>query len=85
MSIELGHFVLILAVAIASVSALVGFVFFRSAGKVAVYLQQSAILQFLLVAAAFAALIQAFVVSDFSLKLAHDHSNSAAPTLPVCS
>jgi cytochrome c-type biogenesis protein CcmF len=80
-SIELGHFVLILAFAIAAVSALVGFVFWRAGGRVTTYLQQSAILQFLLVAAAFGALIQAFVVSDFSLKLAHDHSNSAAPTL----
>ncbi|HQZ12762.1 MAG TPA: heme lyase CcmF/NrfE family subunit [Devosia sp.] len=81
MSIELGHFVLILAFAIASVSAVVGFVFWRSAGRVAAFLQQSAILQFLLVAAAFAALIQAFLLSDFSLKLAYEHSHSTAPAL----
>jgi cytochrome c-type biogenesis protein CcmF len=43
--------------------------------------QQAAILQFLLVAAAFGALIQAFVVSDFSLKLAFENAHSLQPML----
>ncbi|HHY49211.1 MAG TPA: cytochrome c biogenesis protein CcsA, partial [Alphaproteobacteria bacterium] len=81
MSIELGHFALILAFAIAAISAVLGLLYWRSADRVAVYLQQGALLQVLLVAAAFAALIQAFVVSDFSLALAYEHSNSAAPLL----
>ena len=38
-------------------------------------------LQFLLVAAAFAALIQAFVTSDFSLLLAFEHSHSLQPLI----
>ena len=80
MSIELGHFALVRAFAIAAVSAIVGLGFWRREA-VAGYLQQGAVLQFLLVAAAFGALIQAFVVSDFSLKLAYEHANSAQPLL----
>ena len=81
MSIELGHFALILAFAISAISAVMGFVFWRSAGRVATFLQQGAVLQLLLVAAAFAALIQAFVTSDFSLKLAFDYSHSDQPLI----
>ncbi len=80
MSIELGHFALILAFGIASVSAVMGLVFWKR-DAFAGYLQQGALLQFLLVAAAFGALIQAFVVSDFSLKLAADHSFSLQPLI----
>ncbi len=80
MSIELGHFALILAFAIASVSAVMGLVFWKR-DAFAGYLQQGALLQFLLVAAAFGALIQAFVVSDFSLKLAAEHSHSLQPLI----
>jgi cytochrome c-type biogenesis protein CcmF len=81
MSIELGHFALILAAAIATVSAVLGLGFWRGGERVARYLQQGAVLQFLLVAAAFATLIQAFVTSDFSLKLAAEHSHSDQPLL----
>src|SRR6185369_15324812 len=49
--------------------------------RVALVLRQGAVLQFILVAAAFAALIQAFVTSDFSLALAYEHSNSQQPLL----
>jgi cytochrome c-type biogenesis protein CcmF len=80
MSIELGHFALILAFGIASVSAVMGLVFWKR-DAFAGYLQQGALLQFLLVAAAFGALIQAFVVSDFSLKLAAEHSFSLQPLI----
>ncbi len=80
MSIELGHFAFVLAFAIAVVAALFGLAFWRRE-RVASYLQQASILQFLLVAAAFASLIQAFVTSDFSLKLAYEHANSAQPLL----
>ena len=81
MSIELGHFSLILAFAIATVSAVVGLALWRAEGRAAAYLQQAAILQFLLVAAAFAAIVQAFATSDFSLALAFNHSHSAQPLL----
>jgi len=80
MSIELGHFALILAFAIAAVSAVMGLIFWKR-DAFAGYLQQGALLQFLLVAAAFGALIQAFVTSDFSLKLAYEHSHSLQPLI----
>jgi cytochrome c-type biogenesis protein CcmF len=81
MTIELGHFALSLAFGVATVAAILGFTFWRSAGRTTLYLRQAAVLQFLLVAAAFIALIQAFAVSDFSLALAFEHSNSAAPLI----
>ncbi len=80
MSIELGHFALVLAFAISSICAIMGLMFWKRQ-VVAGYLQQGMILQFLLVTAAFAVLIQAFVTSDFSLKLAADHANAAQPLL----
>jgi cytochrome c-type biogenesis protein CcmF len=80
MSIELGHFALVLAFAIAAISAIVGLLFWRCE-VMAGYLQQGAMLQFVLVAAAFAALIQAFVTSDYSLELAYEHANSAQPLI----
>ncbi len=80
MSIELGHFALILAFAIASVSAVMGLAFWKREAF-AGYLQQAALLQFLLVGAAFGALIQAFVTSDFSLELAYEHSHSLQPLI----
>ena len=81
MAIELGHFALILACAIAAASALFGLWGWRRSDRVALVLRQAALLQFLLVAAAFAALIQAFVSSDFSLALAFEHSHSSQPLL----
>jgi cytochrome c-type biogenesis protein CcmF len=80
MTIELGHFALVLAFAISAVSALTGLAFWKRE-TVAGYLQQASIMQFVLVSAAFVALIQAFVVSDFSLKLAYEHANSAQPLI----
>ncbi|RYE11168.1 MAG: heme lyase CcmF/NrfE family subunit [Hyphomicrobiales bacterium] len=81
MAIELGHFALILAVAISAISAVAGLWGWNRSERVALFLRQGAVLQFLLVAAAFAALIQAFVVSDFSLAIAYQHSHSAQPLL----
>ena len=81
MSIELGHFALILAFAIATISAVGGFVFWRSGQRIALVLSQGAVLQFILVAVAFAALIQAFMTSDFSLLLAASHSHSLKPLI----
>jgi cytochrome c-type biogenesis protein CcmF len=80
-SIELGHFGLILAVAIAAISAIAGFATWRWSGRVTLLLRQGAVLQFILVAAAFVTLIQAFVTSDFSLALAYQHSHSLQPML----
>lgn len=80
MSIELGHFALVLAFAISAICAITGLVFWKREA-IAGYLQQGAVLQLLLVAAAFGALIQAFVTSDFSLKLAYEHANAAQPLI----
>lgn len=81
MSIELGHFALILAFAISAVQAGLGLVFWRSDGRVARFVQQSAILQFILITIAFAAIIHAFMISDFSLALAFQHSHSLQPLI----
>ena len=81
MLIELGHFALILAFALALVQAGVGFAFWKRGGAAAAFVQQSAILQFVLVGASFAALTQAFIVSDFSVKLVYEHSHSIQPML----
>ncbi|MDB5621776.1 MAG: heme lyase CcmF/NrfE family subunit [Devosia sp.] len=81
MAIELGHFALILAFAIATVSAIGGLAFRPAGERLALVLSQGAVLQFVLVAVAFAALIQAFVSSDFSLALAANNSHSLKPLL----
>ncbi|ODT81683.1 MAG: c-type cytochrome biogenesis protein CcmF [Pelagibacterium sp. SCN 64-44] len=81
MSIELGYFALILAFAIATISALGGLLLWRRGERLALAMGQASILQFVLVALAFLALVQAFVVSDFSLKLAANHSHSLKPLI----
>jgi cytochrome c-type biogenesis protein CcmF len=81
MTIELGHFALILACAIATVSAVAGLWGWNRSERITLLLRQGAVLQLLLVAASFAALIQAFVTSDFSLALAYEHSHSLQPML----
>lgn len=81
MSIELGHFALILAFAIATVSTVGGYLYWRGGSRISLVLSQGAVLQFVLVAAAFAALIQAFVSSDFSLLLAVNNSHSLKPLI----
>ena len=52
MSIELGHFALILAAAVALAQGSIGFVFWRMGGRITAYVRQAALLQFLLVVAA---------------------------------
>ncbi|MCS6758651.1 MAG: heme lyase CcmF/NrfE family subunit [Candidatus Devosia euplotis] len=81
MSIELGHFALILAFAIATMATLGGYLSWRSGVRIAMVLSQAAILQFALVAVAFLALIQAFVTSDFSLLLAVNNSHWLKPLI----
>ncbi len=81
MLIELGHFAFILAFALALSQAVVGFVYWQRGGAAAAFVQQSAIVQFVLVGLSFAALVQAFLVSDFSVKLVYEHSHSIQPTL----
>jgi cytochrome c-type biogenesis protein CcmF len=79
---ELGHFALVLALAVALVQSVVplvgagrGWQGWMALGDTA------AMLQVLLVAVAFAALTHAFVTSDFSLALVTGNSHSAKPML----
>ncbi len=81
MPIELGHFALILAGTIALAQTGVGFFFWRVGGRITSYLRQAAVLQFLLVVASFLALVQAFMISDFSLELAYGYSYTLQPLL----
>src|SRR5690606_16704396 len=79
--VELGHYTFVLAFVLAVAQCAVGFVAWRAGGRAASFVQNAAILQFLLVGLAFAALTQAFVVSDFSVRLVFEHSHSLQPTL----
>ena len=79
---ELGHFLLILALAVAAVQAIVPMI--GAACGWADWMRvatSAALLQFLLVGLSFAALMHAFLVSDFSVQLVAAHSNSAMPTI----
>jgi cytochrome c-type biogenesis protein CcmF len=82
MLVELGHFALILAACVAIVQMIVPLVGAqkRWPGWMAVA-EPAATAQFILVAASFAALTYAFVVSDFSLRLVAANSHSAKPML----
>ena len=79
---ELGHFALILAFLVAMVQSVVPLVGAakRWTGWMA-FAEPAAIAQFLLTAFAFSALIWAFVVSDFSLRIVVENSHSAKPML----
>ncbi|WP_138933777.1 heme lyase CcmF/NrfE family subunit [Roseovarius arcticus] len=79
---ELGHFALILALLLACVQATVPLIgaHKRWTGWMAVG-DTAAGLQFLMVALAFAALMHAFITSDFSLRLVTLNSHSAKPML----
>ncbi len=81
MSIELGHFTLILAFAISLVSAVGGLLLWRRGERLSMVLGQAAILQFVLVAVSFVALVQAFVASDFSVALVANNSHSLKPLI----
>lgn len=81
MSIELGHFALILAFVIAVVQAGIGLLLWRRSAAVVEFIRQAAYLQCILIVLAFFALIQAFVTSDFSLLLAFEHSHSQQPLI----
>ncbi|MEX0339720.1 MAG: heme lyase CcmF/NrfE family subunit, partial [Arenibacterium sp.] len=79
---ELGHFALILAFMTAIVQMIVPMIGAqkRWAGWMAVA-EPAANLQFIMTAFSFAALMYAFITSDFSLKLVVDNSHSAKPML----
>ncbi|MEM6676476.1 MAG: heme lyase CcmF/NrfE family subunit [Pseudomonadota bacterium] len=82
MLVELGHFALILAFVVSLFQMTVPLIgaergwqdWMRAA-------QPAALVQFALVGISFAILTQAFIASDFSVKLVADHSHSAKPLL----
>ena len=82
MIIELGHFALILAFAVAIVQAIIPLIGAqkRWPGWMAVAIP-AANAQFFLTAFAFGALVYAFVVSDFSLRIVVQNSHTAKPML----
>ena len=82
MIVELGHFALVLALAVAVVQTVVPLIgaHYRWSGWMAVA-EPAATAQVLLVGFAFAALTWAFVVSDFSLALVVKNSHTLKPML----
>jgi len=81
-TVELGHFSLILAFAIAIGQVMMGIIIWRSPDqRGAAFMRSASIVQFALVAASFTALTFAFVTSDFSVALVYEHSHSAQPDL----
>ncbi|MDR7125405.1 heme lyase CcmF/NrfE family subunit [Pseudotabrizicola sp. 4114] len=82
MIVEFGHFALVLALAVAVVQMLVPMwgAYRRNAALMAVA-EPAAMIQFVLVAASFAALTYAFVTSDFSLVLVVQNSHTLKPML----
>jgi cytochrome c-type biogenesis protein CcmF len=82
MLVELGHFALVLALAVAlaqTVLPLVGA--WRGQTRLMAIAEPAATVQFLLLAFAFAVLTRAFVVSDFSVALVVANSHTAKPML----
>ena len=82
MFIELGHFALILALAVATLQAIIPLVGAHKywPGWMA-FAVPAANAQFFLTATSFAALTYAFVTSDFSLKVVVENSHTAKPML----
>lgn len=82
MIVELGHFALILAFALALLQTVVPLwgAHRRHAGLMAMG-EPAATLQFILIGFSFAALTYAFVTSDFSLKIVAENSHTDKPML----
>ncbi len=82
MTIEVGHFAFILAFALAIGQAAGGLLYWRTGRADAdAMLRAGAVMQFLLVAGAFAALVMAFMASDFSVALVFENSHTQQPDL----
>ncbi len=82
MIVEFGHFALVLAFSVALVqTALPLWGAWRRDARLMAVADPAALLQFLLIGIAFAALTYAFVTSDFSLKLVVENSHTDKPML----
>ncbi len=79
---ELGHFALVLALVLALVQSTVPFIgALRGDARLTAVAPYAATTQFLLIGLSFAALIHAYVVSDFSILNVVENSHSAKPLL----
>jgi cytochrome c-type biogenesis protein CcmF len=79
---EVGHFALILATAVAIVQSIVPIWGARTGdGRMMAMARPAAVTQFLLVGVAFAALMQAYITSDFSLANVVENSHTGKPLL----
>src|SRR5688572_21195479 len=79
---ELGHFSLVLALVLALVQSTLPFIgALRGDDRLIAVAPYAATTQFLLIGLSFAALIHAYVVSDFSLLNVVENSHSAKPLL----
>ena len=82
MIVELGHFALVLAFAVALVQMIIPMVGAQTRNpRLMALADPAAIAQFLLIGFSFAALTYAFVVSDFSLRLVVLNSHTDKPML----
>jgi len=82
MIVELGHFALVLALVLALAQSTVPFFgAMRGDDRLIAVAPYAAVTQFLFVGVAFAALVHAYVASDFSLVNVVDNSHSAKPLL----
>ncbi len=82
MIVELGHFALILALAVATIQTIVPLVGAHRGNRAWMAVAEpAAMVQLLLVAFAFAALMHAFIVSDFSLAVVVVNSHTLKPML----
>ncbi len=79
---ELGHYALVLALLVAlSQSVLPLYGAARGAGRLMAFADHAALVQFLLLAFAFAALVQSYLVSDFTVVNVVQNSHSMKPLL----
>ncbi len=82
MIVELGHFALVLAFAVALVQMVVPMVgAHRRDSDLMAIARPAALTQFVLIAVVFAALLNAYLTSDFSLKVVAGNSHTAKPLL----
>ncbi|MGL5115616.1 MAG: cytochrome c biogenesis protein CcsA, partial [Beijerinckiaceae bacterium] len=82
MSVELGHFALTLALAVALAQTLLPFLGAKRGDMGLMALgDRAAALQFLLVGLAFASLTQAYVASDFSVRNVYENSHALKPLI----
>ncbi|MFM2443616.1 MAG: hypothetical protein RJB09_802, partial [Pseudomonadota bacterium] len=82
MIVEIGHYALVLALALAIVQGLAPLVgALRHDAPLMAMAQPAAVMQFLLIALSFAALTYAYVTSDFSVVNVFENSHSLKPLL----